>query len=141
MQLTITHALALLPGLSTREDWLNWAKSPTLPVDEKWSPSPARVSKLNARRMSQGVRLATEVSLALNECERPEALVFSSRFGELARGEKVIRQLLEADSVSPTDFMVSVHNTAVGMASMQLKAPIPSTSVSSGGGEFLFGTH
>lgn len=132
MRVTLTNAQAIVPGIDTDVAWHDWAQSPSLPQPAKWTPSVKRVPMMTARRMSEGMRWANEVALALSETTRPDALIFSSRHGELARGEKVMRQILTSEPVSPTDFMVSVHNAAVGMFGIDGKLPVPASSVAAG---------
>lgn len=132
MRVTLTNAQAIVPGIDTDVAWQDWAQSPSLPEPLKWTPSVKRVPMMTARRMSEGMRWANEVALALSETSRPDALIFSSRHGELARGEKVMRQILATEPVSPTDFMVSVHNAAVGMFGIDGKLPVPASSVAAG---------
>lgn len=92
-----------------------------------------------ARRMSRGARLACECALATTGGKAPGALVFTSRHGELPRGEKLLTALAAQTPLSPTDFMMSVHNAAVGMLSISQKWPVPSSSVASGTESFHAG--
>ncbi len=64
--------------------------------------------------------------------QRPDAAVFISRHGELERTYKIIESLCRQQDVSPTDFAMSVHNTAAGLLTIGGKAPLPMTSLAAG---------
>ncbi len=83
--------------------------------------------------MSDACRLACETSLSLLE-KTPEigAAVFVSQHGELTRSNKIICNIIEQQAVSPTDFSMSVHNTAAGLSTILGKKNIPVSSVAAG---------
>lgn len=139
MRIQVANALALLPEVETPEAWSEWATTPQLTGEEKCQTLPKRVPMMTARRMSLGVRYANEVALSLVDGWQPDAVVFSSRHGELARGEKIMTTLAQGEEISPTDFMVSVHNTAVGLFTIAGKLTVPSSSVAAGADSFAAG--
>ncbi|NIY47023.1 beta-ketoacyl synthase chain length factor [Cedecea colo] len=123
---------ASAPGLSDAAQWLAWSKaSPVIDA----SATLARCTYLpmmTARRLASGSRLAVDSALAVLERCRADALVFASRHGELERNFKILSALAEQQTVSPTDFAMSVHNAAVGNTTIAAKAPLVSSSVSAG---------
>lgn len=138
MKFSIEAVFGIAPGLLDDTEWEEWANS-----NEKIDPSqPIRstglLPKMVARRLSEGSRSAIDVGL--NLCSKPiSALVFSSRHGELQRAEKILLSLNKSQTVSPTDFTMSVHNTAVGNYSIFCKLISPATSISAGADSFHAG--
>ncbi|WP_159566183.1 beta-ketoacyl synthase chain length factor [Budvicia diplopodorum] len=122
------HALA--PGLSTSEQWVNWSAGETQELSGDLAKSQL-IPMMTARRMSIPSRLAVEVGLTLLE-QRPDAAVFISRHGELERTYKIIESLCLQQDISPTDFAMSVHNTAAGLLTISGKAALPLASLSAG---------
>lgn len=119
------HAIA--PGLNTKPQWQEWANN-TL---DEWSGEIAKyqkISMMTARRMSLPSRLAVETGLTLLD-DKPDAAIFISRHGELERTYKIVRNLAENQDLSPTDFAMSVHNTAAGMLTIVAKQMLPITSL------------
>lgn len=127
MKFSIEAVFGIAPGLLEDSEWDGWANSgeridPSLPIKNT-----GLLPKMVARRLSLGSRSAIDVGL--NLCNKPlSALVFSSRHGELQRAEKILLSLNKNQTVSPTDFTMSVHNTAVGNYSIFCKLISPATS-------------
>ncbi|KIQ82078.1 beta-ketoacyl synthase chain length factor [Aeromonas sp. L_1B5_3] len=131
---SIVESCALAPGLTTREQWQEWAKEGIWPTQ---SPvATPHIPMMVARRMSLGSRLAVEVALDMMSRHTVEGTVFASRHGELDRSIGLLTALAQARSLSPTDFSQSVHNTAAGLTSIQGKQPIPMSSLAAGSGTF-----
>lgn len=122
------HAIA--PGLNTKPQWQEWANG-TL---DEWTGEIAKYQKIpmmTARRMSVPSRLAVETGLTLLDA-KPDAAIFISRHGELERTYKIVRNLAENQDLSPTDFAMSVHNTAAGLLTIVAKQMLPITSLAAG---------
>ncbi|WP_294901452.1 beta-ketoacyl synthase chain length factor [Tatumella sp. UBA2305] len=120
------------PGLSSSERWQEWADND---ADIYPSAPYARLHNLpimTARRLNSGSRLALESSLTLFLRHQPDVLLFTSQHGELERNFRILTALSEDLPVSPTDFALSVHNSAVGSLAITLKKPLVSTSLSAG---------
>lgn len=128
--LNILDWCALAPGLSNREQWRQWS---SLSFDDWSAPLPPtpHIPMMMARRMSAPSRLSVEVGMTLLE-QQPDAAIFVSRHGELERTYKIIESLCRQQDVSPTDFAMSVHNTAAGLLTIGGKAPLPMTSLAAG---------
>lgn len=128
--INIKQWAALSAGLDSEQAWQNWSQQPT----HDWSltiPKSQRIPMMAARRMSIPSRLAVDVGLQLLSAQ-PEAAIFISRHGELERTYKILASLNQQTDVSPTDFAMSVHNTAAGLLTITAKAPLPLTSLSAG---------
>lgn len=67
----------------------------------------------------------------LNEIYSEDAqnLVFSSRYGEVDRLNKIIAQYTEADEVSPNTFAGSVHNYSAGFFLLNKQKTIPYNAI------------
>ncbi len=59
-------------------------------------------------------------------------MVFTSRHGELERNFRILQALATGQDLSPTDFAMSVHNSAVGNLTIAAQQPIVSSSLSAG---------
>jgi len=92
-----------------------------------------------ARRMSPVSRLAVEAALVLLEKHQVDRAVFISRHGELERTYKILQALAQEEQVSPTDFSMSVHNTAAGWMTIAAKNALPVTSLTAGKDSFQQG--
>ena len=120
------------PGLSETEDWLAWGKTAAA-IDVSAPPGKSRhLPMMTARRLASGSRLAVDCALAILSRQSVDALVFASRHGELERNFRILTALAEQESLSPTDFAMSVHNSAVGNTTIAAKQALVSSSVSAG---------
>lgn len=99
MYFNVSNARALLPGVNTLEEWESWYENPSVYSEITTPYSLKFVSKITARRMSTGVKYANEVALSLVEHWEPEAVVFTSRHGELGRAEKLLTQLSQKRAI------------------------------------------
>lgn len=123
---------ASAPGLNTPEHWRAWGKLPAEIDPRAEIAKCAFLPMMTARRLASGSRLAVDAALALLSRQPADALVFSSRHGELERNFRILTSLTERQALSPTDFAMSVHNAAVGNATIAAKAPLVCSSVSAG---------
>lgn len=65
--------------------------------------------------------------------------IFTSRHGELERTHKILQHLHQQQPLSPTDFAMSVHNTAAGWLTIIAKNTLPTTSLAAGEDSFQQG--
>ncbi len=123
---------ACAPGLSDAAQWLAWGKaSPVIDATAAIARC-THLPMMTARRLASGSRLAVDAALAVLARQRIDALVFASRHGELERNFRILTALAEQQPVSPTDFAMSVHNSAVGNTTIAAGLPLVSSSVSAG---------
>ncbi|ASY75312.1 beta-ketoacyl synthase chain length factor [Pectobacterium polaris] len=130
---------ASAPGLSSADDWLNWSRVSAAINAEQPLDKCRHLPMMMARRLNQGSRLAVDSGLALLRRQSVDAIVFTSRHGELERNLNILKALSENDNISPTDFAMSVHNAAVGSLTITAKAPLVSTSIAAGMDSFQQG--
>jgi len=128
---------ARAPGLVTCEDWMNAAEQ-TPPRFNHQNPlgKLKNLSTIMARRLNSGSRLALDSALDLFSAHQPDAFVFTCQHGELERNFRILSSLSEGNGVSPTDFTLSVHNSAVGQLAIMLDSPTISTSIAAGEDSF-----
>jgi len=123
---------ALAPGLHGGEAWQDWAQKGFAIDPTEAMAKPQFLPMMTARRLSGGSRAAVECGLALLARQQADAIVFTSRHGELERNLRILHTLADHQSMSPTDFAMSVHNSAVGSLTIAAKAPLVSTSIAAG---------
>lgn len=124
------HAIA--PGHSTAEEWQCWAERASVLDATQPIAKPQFLPMMTARRLSVGSRAAVECGLALLARQSVDAVVFTSRHGELERNLRILTALAEQQALSPTDFAMSVHNSAVGSLTIAARQPLVSSSLSAG---------
>lgn len=140
----IINWFALAPGLSSQQEWQTWAGQDT----DVFCGEIAKYQKIPmmaARRMSVPSRLAVETGLnlleqsPLSDCassdkeNKPiDSAIFISRHGELERTYKIVAGLAQQSDISPTDFAMSVHNTAAGLFTITAKQALPIASLAAG---------
>lgn len=125
----IASHVVLAQGLSSGEDLRAWAQAALPGMPEGLPDAPLAFTKrllmMKARRMSPGARLACEAALALEGAGEAKAWIFSSRHGETVRGVKILDAISAGEPPSPTDFMMSVHNAAAGMFTIEGRVHAP----------------
>jgi hypothetical protein len=126
------------PELTRLSDWQAWALARPFQA-ESGQPDISSVPAMQRRRMSSLSKMAfaTAISCSAGLPVKPYC-VFASRHGELARTVKIIENIVQLADVSPTDFSLSVFNTALGLYSIFTDNKAPSTMVV--GGEDTFGS-
>lgn len=105
---------------------------------ESKPPKAEKIPMMTARRLSIGCRMAVDVgTLLLEQHPDIDAVIYSSRSGEIEHNFKILDDVTSGNECSPTDFSMSVHNCGVGNFTILNKAKIPSTSISSGKDTFM----
>lgn len=66
-------------------------------------------------------------------------IIFASKYGEIDRSKKIIEQYTQENTASPTDFMLSVHNTIPSVFSILNKITNAYNSISAGDNSFYAG--
>jgi hypothetical protein len=130
---------ARAPGLSEAAQWLAWAQSPYTIDPTAPQAKLTELPMMTARRLSSGSKLAVECGLAMLRHHAIDAVLYTSRHGELERNYRILTALANEQAISPTDFAMSVHNAAVGNLTIAAKQPIVSSSLSAGRDTFQQG--
>ncbi|CAM3837685.1 beta-ketoacyl synthase chain length factor [Rahnella bruchi] len=130
---------ALAPGVNSCEHWIQWASQPDADKFSGEILKSAQIPMMTARRMSIGSRFAVDIGLSLLEKHNVDAAIFTSRHGELEKTGRILHNLANEEPVSPTEFSMSVHNTAAGWLTITGKNPLPVTSLAAGYDSFQQG--
>jgi hypothetical protein len=137
--LHLTDWQARAPGLSDNAEWLDWAHSANTIDPDAPQAKLTTLPMMTARRLSSGSRLAVECGLSMLRKHAVDAVLYTSRHGELERNYRILEALATRQAVSPTDFALSVHNSAVGNLTVVAEQPVVSSSLSAGKDTFLQG--
>jgi hypothetical protein len=132
---------ALAPGLERLEEWRAWSVNPDVFPDAEHPVATPLIPMMLARRMGKGSRFATQTALSLLQRHSVDALVHSSRHGELERTSQILNSIETGGDVSPTDFAMSVHNAASGQLTISARLKVPSVSVAAGPESFQQSLH
>ncbi|TFZ52790.1 beta-ketoacyl synthase [Serratia proteamaculans] len=131
---------AMAPDRGTRDAWRQWATDNALTAEYPGVlPGCSHIPMMSLRRMSIGTRLAVESGLILLKDSPADMAIFTSRHGELERTHKILQHLHQQQPLSPTDFAMSVHNTAAGWLTIMAKNTLPTTSLAAGEDSFQQG--
>ncbi|HAT8016150.1 TPA: beta-ketoacyl synthase [Citrobacter rodentium] len=137
--LNITDWQAMAPGLSDSTQWRQWSRHPHAIDPAAAQGKLSELPMMTARRLSSGSKLAVERGLAMLRRHEIDAVLYTSRHGELERNHRILHALATEQALSPTDFALSVHNSAVGNLTIAAKKPIVSSSLSAGRDTFQQG--
>ena len=124
-------------GLSTKEEFEAFAKSNEEADINAVNPKPKHVPMMTARRLSSGCRLGVDTGMELISNNEIDAVIYSSRSGELEHNDKLLNAISNNLDCSPTDFSMSVRNCGVGNFTILSKKKIPSTSIAAGVDTFM----
>lgn len=130
---------AVAPGINNCADWIQWAQCSGVDAFSGEIPKSEQIPMMAARRMSIGSRFAVDAGLSLLSKHQVDTAIFTSRHGELERTGRILHALAEDDAISPTEFSMSVHNTAAGWLTIISKNPLPVTSLAAGMDSFQQG--
>jgi hypothetical protein len=122
---------AWAPGVSTAEEWQQWAQGSRAIGETPDSPPIDFIPALQRRRLSRLSRLSLAVAHACAD-NHPLPTVFASRHGEIHRTLGLLDDLARHEPLSPMAFSLSVHNTASGLYSIASGNTAPSTAIAAG---------
>jgi len=108
---------AWAPGLTTREQWVEWSAHPATPVGPE-TPPLTEVPPMQRRRVEKMGRLAFQVAQWVQQDARGLPLVFASRHGDAPRSVELLTSLAKKEPLSPASFAMSVHNAIGGQYSI-----------------------
>jgi len=145
LNFSVTSCSAWAESCSLPTEWAAWARQENFESTESTESAEAAIDisavpAMKRRRMSQLSKMAFHSALKCVEVENYDInCVFASQHGELHRTVKILKSLADSGEVSPTDFSMSVHNTALGLYSILTKNKNPATSIAAGEDSFGFG--
>jgi len=123
---------ARAPGLSETSHWQEWSRQPQAIDASAPQGKLTELPMMAARRLTSGSKLAVECGLSMLRRHAIDAVLYTSRHGELERNYRILSALATDQPVSPTDFTLSVHNASVGSLTIAAKQPLVSSSLSAG---------
>lgn len=133
MQVPLSDWSAWAPGLNSPEKWRRHLHG-DLQLAENEKPDVSFLPAMFRRKLSPLGRMLfyTANSLGDKSPLNKAPLVFASRHGELDLSISLINSGLNALPCSPAKFSMSVHNSPIGLFSIQNRNTRPSTAVSAG---------
>lgn len=123
---------AWTPGVSTPEEWQEWAVGKRAIADAPDSPPVDFIPAMQRRRLSRLSRLSLAAAYSCAGSDYQLPAVFASRHGEIHRTLGLLSDLAQDEPLSPMAFSLSVHNTASGLYSIATGNTAPSTAIAAG---------
>lgn len=139
LRVSIKNWFAVSPNLITKEDWKAFAKGERESEKSNQEPKVDHLPPLFRRRLSHLSKLSLKAAHDCLEGKQNVKAVFVSRYGEINTTESLLTQLAQKEALSPTQFSLSVHNTASGLYTISEKVKEASTAVSGGENSFEVG--
>lgn len=100
----------------------------------------SQVAPMKRRRMSRLTKMALQTALeclkGASQTTQNPLYLFASQHGELTRSSKIVKDLISSEDISPTDFSLSVHNSASGLLSINESNTSPVNSIAAGENTF-----
>tara|TARA_R110002167_G_scaffold22419_2_gene80472 strand:- start:44 stop:808 length:765 start_codon:yes stop_codon:yes gene_type:complete len=124
-------------GLVSKEDWSNW-DGISLPIDNG-KITVTTIPSAVKRRCSELTKMCLETANQTSSGRQVDYAVFCSQHGELDHSSHLLQALTEKETLSPTKFTQSVHNTSSGLYSILNKVQNNCTSLAAGKHTFLMG--
>jgi len=138
LEFTIKQCVAWGGGLTTTQDWQDYAQGEKSLTDLQELPPLKQIPAMQRRRLSPFAKLALHCALsAADECLTTVPSVFASRHGDLAKTSKLIDDVAAKEVLSPTQFGLSVHNAVGGLFSIYTGNKAPLTAISAGEDSFF----
>lgn len=99
----------------------------------------SQIPMMMRRKLSPVGKIALSTILQCYDGDEDVRLVYSSRYGELERVVKLIKQEYEENEISPAGFSFSVHNSTIGLFSLLNNLHCSYNSVAAGEWTFAAG--
>lgn len=117
-------------------NWLAWAQDAQSTQPDQL-PDISMIPAMQRRRMSSLSKMALATALKCTDHSQAKPnCVFATQHGELTRTIKILDSVTEGTDLSPTDFSLSVHNTALGLFSIFTDNKQPATTIVAGADTF-----
>lgn len=126
------------PGLDSQASWISWAAGNRLPNGDA-IPDVSFLPAMLRRRLSRLSKMALKVAFECAGDYRDLCSVFCSQHGEIHRTESLLQSLAINESLSPTAFSLSVHNTASGLYSIASSDKSATKAIAAGSDTFSAG--
>lgn len=129
---------AWAPGMEGQASWVSWAAGNCFPNGDA-APDVAFLPAMLRRRLSRLSKMALKVASECVGDRRDICSVFCSQHGEIHRTESLLQSLAINESLSPTAFSLSVHNTASGLYSIARNDKSATKAIAAGSDTFSAG--
>ncbi|TPH12230.1 hypothetical protein EPA86_17970 [Litorilituus lipolyticus] len=138
LKFTIKKCVAWGGGLTTDQDWQEFAQKEKELSLEQELPALKQMPAMQRRRLSPFAKLSLHCALsAAEDCLATVPSVFASRHGDLQKTSKLISDVAAKEVLSPTQFGLSVHNAVGGLFSIYTGNKAPLSAISAGEDTFF----
>ncbi|WP_425918829.1 beta-ketoacyl synthase chain length factor [Acinetobacter sp. TSRC1-2] len=100
-------------------------------------PALAQIPAMQRRRLSGIAKLALNSAIQSLNSEPVDYIVWASQYGDEHKTLKILADVLQDQTPSPTQFSTSVHNAIAGLYSILCQDATPSTSLAASWSEAL----
>ncbi len=97
----IQEIVSFLPGVKSAEELEKWLNNPSSSTQTDVVSFNRLIPAIISRRLDKGSLFAAEAAAKISEHDSPTYIIFSSRHGELAKGEKILTAINQGSEVSP----------------------------------------
>lgn len=136
MYFQIEDWAAWAPGISTREEWLDFHAGRRL-IDTDQAADVKFLPAMQRRRLSPLARAAFHVTEQVMENATPCPSIFCSTYGETQRTFGILENIANKEDVSPTAFSLSVHNAISGQYTIFFNNTHPTSAMAPGFRDYL----
>jgi hypothetical protein len=100
-------------------------------------PALEKIPAMQRRRLSGIAKLAINSAIGSLNAESVDYIVWASQYGDEHKTLKILADVLQDQTPSPTQFSTSVHNAIAGLYSILCQDSTPSTSLAASWSEAL----
>ncbi len=100
-------------------------------------PALEQIPAMQRRRLSGIAKLALSSAIQSLNAESADYIVWASQYGDEHKTLKILADVLQDQTPSPTQFSTSVHNAIAGLYSILCQDATPSTSLAASWSEAL----
>lgn len=104
---------------------------------DETAPALEKIPAMQRRRLSGIAKLALSSAIQSLNSEAVDYIVWASQYGDEHKTLKILADVLQDQTPSPTQFSTSVHNAIAGLYSILCQDATPSTSLAASWSEAL----
>lgn len=109
---------AMVPGLESREDWLQWLQHPEAIDESRGKISLKSIPAMLRRRFNTLGKYAMAAAMPVVEGIEAIPSIFASRHGDTELSLSLLEGIGRDEPMSPTNFSLAVHNAVSGLFSI-----------------------
>lgn len=122
---------AWAPGIECLAHWQSWAAGERA-MTQDGVPELKAMAPILRRRLDRIGRIALFTAWECLGEDKDIPMVFASRIGETPRSVRLLQQMTSGESLSPTDFALSVHNAVGGLFTIARQDTANCTALAAG---------